>query len=1174
MANTTSTRILVVDDVPDTLKLLADWLKLHGYHVLEATNGYDAIQTALEHAPELILLDVMMPHLDGIETCRHLKAQPQTASIPVILVTAKDPGDARADGMMAGAVDYITKPVNLQDLLLRIDAVLTSENAAQIDVQRLLEEVAHTAMALLDSAFVWLLGLDKDHRCLVSEMLTTTSGSREEADFLSTAADGAATPQFLLDDLSNPLVETLITRQTITNFPTQRLNAKPATQPLFRATEQLQVSYLTIIPLIAAGRTTGIMTLGYYQPYDMETPRAHQILSAFGSQAATALDYARLMTDLRRREEEAQAERAFRQMILDTMSDGLVVIDNQGIINFTNRRLLRMTGYPANYLEGRIVGDLFHPEDRNEVMRGLLSEHAATMKFDQRLITESGKIIPVLISRSRSHVNGLDNQVIVLSDMTEQKRREQELERQTGHLQALNQAAQAMTSNLSLHEVLQQILNSATKVVEAQGASLFLLNKETNSDLMVVAAVGYRAAELIGLRVPLGEGLAGWVAREAQAQLVVNPAEDPRFYKMVDQQTGMSTRSLIAVPLVHSDQVIGVIEVVNKLNDGVFDSDDMRLLESMAGTATVSIVNARLYDQAQRRVTELAALLDASEAASSTLDLSSVLEHIAHSLTNNLDAAQSIIMAWQSPRNQLVAMAEASDSYWPNGAVAEAPPAGSLAYQALHTGRPQSASLKDARLHPSDRIQLEASGMSGMVIIPIGREVIPLGLIQVRTAAPTNLTETSIQKIQNYVSAWASGLPTGLSLAEVPYQSLTELAQGIQAQQPHNWITIHDWQPLSGTMRLLRELGFVEWTRRSGPTLVLSGYSVMQQVIETRSVAHLLPTELAEDSPEANWLAQRGGQSALLVPLLLHGVTIGMVILIDTDERLFDPEEIRLAQGIANVVSNAMENARLYQSLQSRAKALESAYSELQAADQAKDQFIQNISHELRTPLIHVLGYAELLADGTFGAISQEQQEAVRMISEKGQKVADIVEDMVSAQSQQTQIFNLQPTDLVTVIQQALDQNRERIEASSLRVITHFPPMIPPVMADAAAITEAFEKLLDNALKFGETGEYVEIMIRDTEGPVVQLAVRDYGIGVPQAEQAKIFQRFYQVDGSATRRYGGTGLGLAVAKAIIEGHGGKIGVKSRLGEGSIFFFNLPKVDLKHKRSTGYLVEQE
>ncbi|MBZ0303844.1 MAG: GAF domain-containing protein, partial [Anaerolineae bacterium] len=1072
--------ILVVDDVPDTLKLLTNWLEARGYETLSATGGRQALRLATEHRPDLILLDVMMPEMDGIETCRHLKMQPQTASIPVILVTAKDPGDARADGMIAGAIDYITKPVNLQDLLVRVRSVFAGENQTQIDVHRLLEEVAHTAMAMLDSALVWLLALNTERNCLVSEILTTTSGSLEESDFIVTAAGTNPVPEYSLEDVDNPLIEALITRQTTTNIGTRRFEHLESTQPLAQAAEQLHIQYVTLVPLNAAGRTAGVMMLGYYQPHDMETPRAHQILSTFGSQAATALDYARLMADLRRREEEAQDERAFRQMILDTMSDGLVVIDAQGRIKFTNRRLLRMTGYSQNYLQSRLVGELFHPDDRTEVMRGLLSEHATTMKFDQRLITQFGKVIPVLISRSRTPNNSLDNQVIVLSDMTEQKQREHDLERQTNHLQALNHAAQAITSNLSLHEVLQQILNSATSVVEAQGASLFLVNRENNSELIVVAAVGHRAEDLIGLRVPLGEGLAGWVAREAQSQLVVDPTQDERFYKLVDQQTGMHTQSLIAVPLIHAEEVIGVIEVVNKLNDGVFDTDDVRLLESMAGTAAVSIMNARLYDQSQRRVAELAALLDASEAASSTLDLSNVLEHVVRSLTDNLDVAQSIIMAWNAPKGQITPLAEVSNTTWVNGPVQELTP-GSAAFTALLTGQTIIASMRGSRLSPVDKQSMEAAGMSSLLAAPIQQKSRILGLVVLSSTTPAGLSEKNIAAVERIIQQWTANLPAGIPIASSSHQALTELASDLLEISAANWVTIYSGTSDSSVVRLLREMGFIERTQHQGPGLAVADYPMMKKVIEMRTIQRVSRTNLPPDTPEHHWLVTRGGEAALIVPLLLHGVAIGMVFLIDTTDRSFDHEEIRLAQGIANVVSNAMENARLYQSLQSRARALESAYGDLQNADRAKEQFIQNISHELRTPLIHVLGYAELLADDAFGSITDEQREALRMITEKGQKVADIIEDMVAAQNTETQSLNRQPTDLVVLIQQVLDHSQERIVASGLTITTQLPPMLPPVMADAEAIAEAFEKLLDNALKFGQDGEQVEVVIRDTE---------------------------------------------------------------------------------------------
>jgi signal transduction histidine kinase len=319
-------------------------------------------------------------------------------------------------------------------------------------------------------------------------------------------------------------------------------------------------------------------------------------------------------------------------------------------------------------------------------------------------------------------------------------------------------------------------------------------------------------------------------------------------------------------------------------------------------------------------------------------------------------------------------------------------------------------------------------------------------------------------------------------------------------------------------------------------------------------------SELANDPAEVQWIAYRGGGACLIVPLIERGNAVGVVKLIDQGERLFDEGEVRLAQGIANVVSNAMENARLYQSLDSRARALESAYHELQQADQAKDEFIQNVSHELRTPLISVLGYSGLMAEEEFGPITVEQREALNSIVQKAQKLADIVEDIVSVQASETRTFDRKPVELSAIIKTVLEKNAQRANELGLHFETRLPQNETSVLADSKAIGDAFEKLIDNAIKFGSNGEKIEVHVHDTDGPMVQVIVRDYGIGIDPSEHQKIFQRFYQVDGGATRRYPGTGLGLAIAKGIIEGHGGRIGVKSKTAEGAAFAFTLPKYD--------------
>jgi signal transduction histidine kinase len=169
-----------------------------------------------------------------------------------------------------------------------------------------------------------------------------------------------------------------------------------------------------------------------------------------------------------------------------------------------------------------------------------------------------------------------------------------------------------------------------------------------------------------------------------------------------------------------------------------------------------------------------------------------------------------------------------------------------------------------------------------------------------------------------------------------------------------------------------------------------------------------------------------------------------------------------------------------------------------------------------------------------------------------------LVRDIVSVQALETQTFNCTPINLVDLLNTVIARHLERAQAAELKIVTVVPPNPMLVLADPDAVSEALEKILDNALKFGVGGAKIEITLQDIEGPMMQVSVRDYGIGIDPAEQQNIFRRFYQVDGGTARRYSGTGLGLAIAKAIIEGHGGRIGVKSRLNEGATFIFTLPK----------------
>jgi len=262
-----------------------------------------------------------------------------------------------------------------------------------------------------------------------------------------------------------------------------------------------------------------------------------------------------------------------------------------------------MTGYSEADLIGRDFLTLTHPDDQGEVQRQLTYDRRLqTGSFEKRLMRKDGSTLPVLVVRVPwpPGFNGQSGSVIVLSDLSEQKQREAELERRNRELAALNKAMRAVTSTLDQHTIIQTILQEAVEAVGAEGGSILLLDE--NGDLVFEASVG--PAATVGLRVPRGSGIAGWVVEHGWPALVGAAGQDRRFYAGIDALTGLSTRSVLAVPLIVKGQVFGVVELINKIN-GPFNDDDLRLIEALTQASAVAIENARLYATLNERARQL-----------------------------------------------------------------------------------------------------------------------------------------------------------------------------------------------------------------------------------------------------------------------------------------------------------------------------------------------------------------------------------------------------------------------------------------------------------------------------------------------------------------------------------------------------------------------------------------
>jgi signal transduction histidine kinase len=251
-------------------------------------------------------------------------------------------------------------------------------------------------------------------------------------------------------------------------------------------------------------------------------------------------------------------------------------------------------------------------------------------------------------------------------------------------------------------------------------------------------------------------------------------------------------------------------------------------------------------------------------------------------------------------------------------------------------------------------------------------------------------------------------------------------------------------------------------------------------------------------------------------------------------------------------------NAELEDRVRERTAELEHALNRLTELNQLKSNFIANVSHELRTPLTHIKGYLELLVDQELGPLTQEQTSALGVMGKSEERLEQLIEDLIQFSLVARGHLNLEmrPVNLQDVVTEFVQDAAQNCKKANLTLQTGIPQEIPKALADHQKILWVLTHFMDNAIKFTPEGGLVQIKVK-IGGKRVEFSVTDSGIGIGPERIEEIFLPFHQLDSSATRRYGGTGLGLAMARQIIEAHGSKIQVQSKLGSGSSFEFSLP-----------------
>ena len=286
-------------------------------------------------------------------------------------------------------------------------------------------------------------------------------------------------------------------------------------------------------------------------------------------------------------------------------------------------------------------------------------------------------------------------------------------------------------------------------------------------------------------------------------------------------------------------------------------------------------------------------------------------------------------------------------------------------------------------------------------------------------------------------------------------------------------------------------------------------------------------------------------RSFMCVPMIARGEILGAITFISSadSKRRYDSADLALATDLARRAGAAIDNARLY--------------TDAVEANAAKARFLAVMSHELRTPLTAVIGYTELLADEIVGPLSEEQKDPLARIKASGIHLLTLIEEILAFARIEAgqEMIRAEEVDLVAVAHEALSVVEPLMRRKSLTAVVTAPPEPPSVRSDPGKVRQVLLNLLANAIKFTEAGEIAIEIGRENEHVV--LTVRDTGIGIPPEHLERIFEAFWQVEQTTTRKVGGTGLGLSVARQLARLLGGDLTVESVVGRGSTFRLLLP-----------------
>ena len=702
-------------------------------------------------------------------------------------------------------------------------------------------------------------------------------------------------------------------------------------------------------------------------------------------------------------------------------------------------------------------------------------------------------------------------------------------------LQTASEVSRTTSSVIDLGELIQQAVNLVHDRFNLYYVGLFLLDEE-RSYAVLQAGTGEAGRELLknGHKLAASsESMIGWCIANQQARIALDVGvEAERFSNPLLP----ATRSELALPLISRGQVIGAMTVQSD-KESAFSQEDITTLQTMADQLANAIENARLFEQTQLRAAELTKAKESAEVAK-----------------DEAERARG-----EAEREKQVAEIAKEEAEKARRAAEEA--SQSLALQMWQT-------TGQALLNQRMRGEQDLPTLSNNVIQQVCQYLdAHVGILYIAEENLLQLTGTyaytrqkkPVEQLQLGESlAGQAALEKRLIAERIPDDYFTEmfettgelLAKNILAapfvyeKQLIGVVQIETFAELNPAQleflnNALESMAITFMTARARARVNELYAKTRQQADELQSQEEELRATNEELEAQAENL--RASESRLR-----DNQTALEAANVDLEEKTHTLQE---KQAILDHQNQVLRDAR---------QELERKAEELTVSNKYKSEFLANMSHELRTPLNSLLILSRMLANNEGGNLTPDQVESARIIAASGGDLLGLINEILDLSKVEAgrMSFNFAPMRLENLAQSMRSQFEHVAEQKNLQFEISLGARLPEsITTDQQRVEQVIKNLLSNAFKFTEKG-MVQLVI-EPEGEMIAIRVRDSGIGMTPEQQQRVFEAFQQADGSTSRKYGGTGLGLTISCELSNKLGGRIGLESEFGKGSVFTLYLP-----------------